>query len=212
LSWLLGSTWWWPIYEVETNMNDFQLWEVLVNDTCVVRPFFVFEVGIVTRTSLYVEMSDRWSHWTLLALSCGYKAIFHLVTYVANPTVPSLEYYVHLSVITAHFNALQRSNSTPTSKTGQAVLYAKCHITSRVVNWPLTFTRHVATPLSIGRESAVGIATRYRLDVPGIVFLLGQDFVYPRRWAYGSPNPPYSWFPVTFRGIKRPGRGVDHPI
>jgi len=41
---------------------------------------------------------------------------------------------------------------------------------------------------------------------------LGQDFIYPCRRAYGSPSPLYSWFPVTFRGIKRPGRGVDHPI
>ena len=120
------------------------------------------------------------------------KLFLHSVTYIVTPTVPTLEYYVHLSVITVYFNAFQRSVSTPASRTGRSVLYAKCHITIRVVKKATCCHQaHSDAPqycylfilTLIGRESAVGIATRYRLDDQGIEFLWGQDFIYPCRLA-----------------------------
>jgi len=42
----------------------------------------------------------------------------------------------------------------------------------------------------IGRESAVGIATRYKLDGPGIEFLWGQD-LYTRAGGPSARPPPY---------------------
>ena len=62
-------------------------------------------------------------------------------------------------------------------------------------------------PAFVGRDSAVGIATRYGLDGPGIESLWGARFSAP-------------WGPIvllcngkrfSFQFTKRPGRGVDHP-
>ena len=57
----------------------------------------------------------------------------------------------------------------------------------------------------MGRDSAVGIATRYGLDAPGIVFL------HASRPALGPTQPPIQWVLGLYRGVKRPGRGVDNP-
>ena len=63
----------------------------------------------------------------------------------------------------------------------------------------------------MGRDSVVGIAPRYRLDGPGIKSRWGRDFSKPSRPALGPTQPPIQWIPGLFPGVKRPGRGVDHP-
>ena len=47
--------------------------------------------------------------------------------------------------------------------------------------------------VSVGRDSAVGIATRYGLDGPGIESWWGQDFPEPFRPALGTTQPPIQW-------------------
>jgi hypothetical protein len=64
----------------------------------------------------------------------------------------------------------------------------------------------------VGRNSLVGIATRYGLDGPGIESRWGRDFSQPSRPALGPTKPPIKWVPGLFPGVKRPGRGVDHPL
>jgi hypothetical protein len=61
-----------------------------------------------------------------------------------------------------------------------------------------------------GTGIAVGIATRYGLDGPGIESRLGEIFrTRPdRRW--GPPSLLYSEYRVSFPGVKRPGLGVYH--
>jgi hypothetical protein len=61
-----------------------------------------------------------------------------------------------------------------------------------------------------GPGSSVGIATGYRQDSPGIESLWGRDFLHMSRPALGPPNPLYNGYWV-FQGVKRPGRGDDHP-
>jgi hypothetical protein len=63
-----------------------------------------------------------------------------------------------------------------------------------------------------GRDSVVGIATRYGLDGPGIESRWGRDFSQPSRPALGPTQPPINGYWFSFPGVKRPGRGVDHPI
>ena len=61
-----------------------------------------------------------------------------------------------------------------------------------------------------GRDSSVGIATRYGLDGPGIETWWGRDFPHPSRPALVPTQPPVQWVPGLSRGVKRPGRGVNH--
>ena len=63
----------------------------------------------------------------------------------------------------------------------------------------------------MGRDSSVGIATRYGLDGPGIESWWGRDFPHPPRPALGPTQPPMQWVPGSFPGVKRQGRGVDRP-
>jgi hypothetical protein len=64
----------------------------------------------------------------------------------------------------------------------------------------------------VGRNSAVGIATRYGLDGPGIESRWGARFFRIRSdLIWGPPSLLYDGYRVTFSGIKRPARGVDHP-
>jgi len=58
------------------------------------------------------------------------------------------------------------------------------------------------------RDSAVGIATRYRLDGPGIEFRWGRDFPHPSRLALGPAQPSMQWVPGLCRGVKPPGRAM----
>ena len=46
--------------------------------------------------------------------------------------------------------------------------------------------------------SVVGIATRYRLDSPGIESQCGRDFLHPSRLALGPTQLPVKWVPSLF--------------
>jgi hypothetical protein len=52
----------------------------------------------------------------------------------------------------------------------------------------------------VGRDSSVGIVTRYGLDRPGIESRRGRDFQHPSRPALGPTQPPVQWVPGHFRG------------
>ena len=61
------------------------------------------------------------------------------------------------------------------------------------------------------RDSSVGIATRYGLDGPGIESRWGRDFPHSSRPAPVPTQPPTKLVPDLYPGVKRPGRGIDHP-
>jgi len=52
----------------------------------------------------------------------------------------------------------------------------------------------------MGRDSSVGIASRYGLDGPGIELLWGRDFPHPSRPALAYTQPPVQWVPGLSRG------------
>jgi len=64
---------------------------------------------------------------------------------------------------------------------------------------------------TVGRDTAVGIATPYGLDGPGMEFRWERDFPHPSRPPLGA-HPAYCTMDNgSFPGVKRPGRGVYHP-
>ena len=65
----------------------------------------------------------------------------------------------------------------------------------------------IVSEIRRGRDSSVGIATSYGLDCPGIDSRWGRDFPQSCRPTLGPTQPPVQWV----RGVKRPGRGVNHP-
>jgi len=52
----------------------------------------------------------------------------------------------------------------------------------------------------VGRDSSVGIATRYGLEGPGIESRWGRDFPYRSRPALRPTQPPVQWVPGLSRG------------
>ena len=60
--------------------------------------------------------------------------------------------------------------------------------------------------MAVGRDSSVGIATRYELDGPGIESLWRRDFPHLSRPALGPTKPPVQWVPGLSWG--QSGRGV----
>ena len=63
----------------------------------------------------------------------------------------------------------------------------------------------------MSRNSSVGIATRYGLDDSGIESQWGERFSAPLQTGPESHSSSYTMGTGSFPGVKRPGRGVDHP-
>jgi hypothetical protein len=61
------------------------------------------------------------------------------------------------------------------------------------------------TYLYVGRDSSVGIATRYGLDNPGIEFRCARDCSHPSRPALGPTQPSMQWLTGLFGGSKAAG-------
>ena len=61
------------------------------------------------------------------------------------------------------------------------------------------------------RDSSVGIATRYGLEGPGVECRCGARFFAPVQTGRGAHPASYTMGTGSFPGVKRSGRGVDHP-
>ena len=60
-------------------------------------------------------------------------------------------------------------------------------------------------------DSSVGIAIRYGMDGPGIESWGGARFSAPVQTGPGAPPDSYAMCTGSYPGVKRPGRGLDHP-
>jgi hypothetical protein len=63
----------------------------------------------------------------------------------------------------------------------------------------------------VGRESLVGIATRYGQDGTGDRIPVGARFSPPVQTGPGAHPASYTMGTGSFPGVKRPRLGVDHP-
>ena len=64
----------------------------------------------------------------------------------------------------------------------------------------------------VGRDSSVGIVTRYGLDGPGIESWWGARFSAPVQTGPGAHPASCTMDTGSCLGVKRPGRRVDHPL
>jgi hypothetical protein len=73
-------------------------------------------------------------------------------------------------------------------------------------------TEYIADFMSktVDRDSAVGIATRYGLDGPGIESRWGAKFPTPVQTGPAAHPASCTVNTGSFSGIKRPERGVEH--
>jgi len=70
---------------------------------------------------------------------------------------------------------------------------------------------YIYTHTHESRDSSVGIATRYGLDITGIEYRGGGlDFPHPSRLAMGS-TPASLTMGGSFLEVKRTGPDIDHP-
>ena len=67
------------------------------------------------------------------------------------------------------------------------------------------------TTTCVGRDSSVGIATRYGLDGPGIESRWGARFSAPVQTDPGAYPASCTMGTGSFPGVKRLGRGADYP-
>jgi len=116
--------------------------------------------------------------------------------------LPEAQYYI-VTVSAARCNA-QYSFKTTRLKTfgSQLVYFVSTEDSNKIV-------RNINN--IEGWDSIVGIATRYRLDRPGIEPQWGRVFLHQADGSWGPPNLLYNGYWVSFPGIKQMGRGVDHP-
>jgi hypothetical protein len=63
----------------------------------------------------------------------------------------------------------------------------------------------------VGRDSSVGIPAGYKTDGPGIESLWGARFSAPVQTGREAHPVSYTIGTRSFPGVKRSGRGVDHP-
>jgi hypothetical protein len=80
-----------------------------------------------------------------------------------------------------------------------------------VISFIMRLTKHYFFYFNVGRDSAVGIATRYELERLGISSLWGEIIRTRPDRPWGPPSLLYNGYRVSVTGVKRPGRGASHP-
>ena len=103
-----------------------------------------------------------------------------------------------------------QGNHSDVSNINNIIVIIIITTTSRPV--PSLAAKTALPSLNMGRGSSVGIATHYRLDGPGIESPWeGEIFRTRPDRPCGPPSLLYNGYRISFPGVKRPGRGADHP-
>ena len=74
-----------------------------------------------------------------------------------------------------------------------------------------TYNLTRSVKILLGRDSVVGTASMLRSGRSGDRFPMGARFSAPVHADPGAHPASYTMGAVSFSGLKRPGRGVDHP-
>ena len=99
-----------------------------------------------------------------------------------------------------------------TPRPGDTVTGALSRVSSYLKTNLTTMTQIRSLPASSkGRDSSVGIATRYGLDGPGIESRGGGEIFRTRPYRHWGPSSLIYKGYLLFSGGKTAGGGVDHP-
>jgi hypothetical protein len=107
----------------------------------------------------------------------------------------------------SNLQSQQASGCRPTSETARPPWSSPLHLTTpKVLTVKYALWKYNnANKTPVDRDSAVGIATRYGLDGPGIESRWARDFPQPSRPALGPTQPPVQWISGLFPGGKAAG-------
>jgi hypothetical protein len=107
-----------------------------------------------------------------------------------SPSTPEFDPSLVHMLLVVHTNTLEQ------------VLFRIPHFTFVTITTLLLHTHifFVCYRHCMGRDSSVGIATRYGLDGPAIESRWRRDFPHPSRPAVGPTQPPIQWVPGLSRG------------
>ena len=105
-------------------------------------------------------------------------------------------------------DATEKSSATPGIDPGTFRILAQC-LNHYATPGPPDIN-NVGTYTIQARDSAVGTATRYGLDGPGIESRWGARVSAPVQTGPGAQPVSCTMGTGSFPGVKRPGRGADH--
>ena len=117
------------------------------------------------------------------------------------------EQWYYTSDLSARYDTLSLKNLYSLNCWYCSLMWKYCY---RQDGWHFPALLCPTKPLEQGRDSSVGIATRYGLGRPGIESRWEWDFPHPSRPALGAHPASYTVGTVSFRGVKRPRSEVDH--
>ena len=137
----------------------------------------------------------------VLKLNIQYNTIWYILSL-------SLPFFLHTWAYCAYdtFSSSPLVSTCSQSQLSEQYLYKE-----RLSRWHQAMIVLTCTCSGVGRDSVVGIATRYGLEVRGSNPGGGEIFRSRPDWPWGPPSLLYNGYKVSFPGVKRPGRGVDHP-
>jgi hypothetical protein len=132
--------------------------------------------------------------------------IFSAVTYIYRATIQRTHCCTSVATLSTFITLLTATHVSQQYK-GNAFLLFHCNSghtqgPQRYVTCTLPVLLHFGLPLMhrMGRDSSVGIATGYGLDLPGVESRWGRDFSHTSRPSLGSTQPPVQWVPGLSRG------------
>ena len=147
--------------------------------------------------SIKIQISQFWTRQMLspskfYALRTSHTHSDNMVRSHKRPLITTEHRLKYKQPLLQGYRAVKRNSndkqSISTTDSKYWLSYWENTIYSRNLRWPG------------GRDSSVGIATRYGLDGPGIESLWGRDFPHPSRPALGPTQPPVQWIPGISRG------------
>jgi hypothetical protein len=119
--------------------------------------------------------------------------------------------YSHLSIPMALHRQLSIALlSTIDSRSTHCCTHFKIFHCVHSCTWNTVLIFQLNAHLYFDTRSTVGIATCFGLDGSGIESRWGEIFHVCSYRPWGPPSLLHNWYRVSFPGVKRPGRGVDH--